>query len=161
MPVLSNPRHEAFAQALAKGKSAADAYTDAGYNPSRSAASRLSTNVNVMSRVTELQGRVAKKAEVTIESLAAEYDEVRQLAIAEKQLSAANQSTAGKAKLFGLGVENKRVSGTIQVVTITPKMLDGLNDDELAALEAAYPVLSKLGLVGGAGTAEAETPGAD
>jgi len=65
MPVLSNQRHEAFAQALAKGKSAADAYVTAGYRASRSAASRLSTNVNIEKRVAELQSKAAEKAEVT------------------------------------------------------------------------------------------------
>lgn len=33
MPVLDNPRHEAFAQALAKGKSATDAMKEAGLEP--------------------------------------------------------------------------------------------------------------------------------
>jgi hypothetical protein len=59
MPALENPRHEKFAQALAKGMSAADAYTDAGYKGDRTAASRLSTNVNVQARVAELQERAA------------------------------------------------------------------------------------------------------
>ena len=157
MPVLPNPRHESFARALAKGKSATEAYAQAGYKGDRTAASRLSTNVNVVSRVAELQQKVAKKVEVTVESLAAEYDEVRQLAIAEKQLSAANQSTAGKAKLFGLGVENRRLSGSLQIVTITAKDLDGLTADELASLEQAYPVLQKLGLIGGDSVAAQET----
>lgn len=161
MPVLSNPRHESFAQALAKGKSAAEAYTNAGYKQSRSAASRLSTNVNIEARVAELQGRVAKKAEITIESLAGELEEARSLAIKEKQTGAAVSATMGKAKLFGLGSEHRKISGTIQVVTITPKMLDGLNDDELDALEAAYPVLAKLGLIGGAGSTEAEAASPD
>jgi len=31
MPVLSNPRHEAFAQALARGLPATAAYVEAGY----------------------------------------------------------------------------------------------------------------------------------
>ncbi len=65
MPVLSNPRHESFAQALAKGKSAAEAYKAAGYKGDRTAASRLSTNVNVQRRVTELKEKAAEKAEVT------------------------------------------------------------------------------------------------
>lgn len=38
---------------------------NAGYKPSRSAASRLSTNVNIERRVAELQGRAAEKAEWT------------------------------------------------------------------------------------------------
>lgn len=35
MPVLKNARHEKFAQALAKGKTADDAYADAGFKPDR------------------------------------------------------------------------------------------------------------------------------
>jgi phage terminase small subunit len=35
MPVLKNARHEKFAQALAKGKSATDAYNEAGFKPHR------------------------------------------------------------------------------------------------------------------------------
>jgi phage terminase small subunit len=154
MPVLPNPRHEAFAQALAKGKSAAEAYTDAGYNPSRSAASRLSTNVNVESRVAELQGRVAKKVEVTLESITAELEEARGIAIAEKQPSAAVSASMGKAKLFGLVIDKKHHSGSIQVVTITAAQLDELTPDELSAFRTAWPVLEKLGLVGGSGSGE-------
>lgn len=65
MPCLKNARHEAFAQGLAKGLSAAEAYTKAGYQGDRTAASRLSTNVNVQRRVEEVKNRVAEKAEWT------------------------------------------------------------------------------------------------
>lgn len=41
MPVLHNARHEKFAQALAKGMTATDAYTEAGYKRDRTAAERL------------------------------------------------------------------------------------------------------------------------
>ncbi|MBW3099243.1 hypothetical protein [Pseudohoeflea coraliihabitans] len=61
MPTLSNQRHEAFAQALAKGKSATDAYKMAGYKPDYGAASRLSGNVKVKARVAELISAAAKK----------------------------------------------------------------------------------------------------
>lgn len=64
--VLPNPKHEAFAQGLAKGLSASEAYVAAGYKESRSSASRLSTNANVEARVAELVGKGAVKAEATI-----------------------------------------------------------------------------------------------
>lgn len=80
MPILPNPKHEAFAQALAKGASAADAYTQAGYKPSRSAASRLSTNVNIEARVAELVGKGADRAEVTIARV---LDEMRKLGFSD------------------------------------------------------------------------------
>lgn len=66
MPVLKNARHEAFAQELARGLSASEAYVAAGYNESRSAASRLSTNVNIQARVNELLNKSADRAEVSI-----------------------------------------------------------------------------------------------
>lgn len=157
MPVLPNQRHEAFAQALAKGKSAIDAHKIAGYKPDRGAASRLSAKVNIRARVEELLNRGAKKVEVTIESLSAELDEARGIAKTEKQPSAMVTATLGKAKLFGLIIDKKHHSGTVQVVTLSAKDLDGLNDDELAALEAAYPVLEKLGLVGGVAGSATET----
>jgi phage terminase small subunit len=147
MSVLPNSRHEKFAQLLTKGHSATDAYSLAGYKGDRTAASRLSTNVNIQKRVEELKGKVAQKAEITIESLAGELEEARTIAIAEKQSSAAVSATMGKAKLFGLGVEKRHVSGTIQVINITAKQLEALTDDELVKLEEAYPILQKLGLI--------------
>lgn len=53
MPTLKNARHEIFAQALARGATATDAYSQAGYKGDRTAASRLSTNVNIARRVDE------------------------------------------------------------------------------------------------------------
>ncbi|WP_457663684.1 hypothetical protein [Sinorhizobium medicae] len=161
MPVLKNARHEAFAQALAKGKSATEAYEDAGFTPHRQNASRLMTNDDVCSRVKELQAKTVKKVEITVDSLAFELEEARALALAEKQTSAAVSATMGKAKLFGLGSETRRLTGTIQVVTITAKQLDALNDDELALLESAYPVLQKLGLIGGDSGPAPEEGGAE
>jgi hypothetical protein len=161
MPVLKNTRHEAFAQALAKGSSQEDAYAEAGFKPHRQNASRLITNDDVRRRVTELQSKTVKKVEITVESLAGELEEARALALAEKQTSAAVSATMGKAKLFGLGSETRKLTGTIQVVSITAKQLDALNDDELAVLEAAYPVLQKLGLIGGDSSATPEEGSAE
>lgn len=63
MPVLRNAKHEAFAQALAKGKTADEAYAEAGYKPDRGNASRLTANDSVQKRVEELKTRIAEKAE--------------------------------------------------------------------------------------------------
>lgn len=147
MPVLSNPRHEAFAQAMAKGKTAGDAYVEAGYKPNRHNAAALAREEHISTRLTEILSKVAKKAEITVQSLADELEEARAIALAEKQSSAAVSATMGKAKLFGLGVENRRLSGTVSIINITPDQLRRLSADELAALETAYPVLEKLGLV--------------
>lgn len=151
MPVLPNQRHEAFAQALAKGKTADEAYALAGFKPNRGNAATLKAKQSILDRVAELQNKVAAKVEVTIESLAAELDEARELAKGGNQPSAMVSATLGKAKLFGLIIDKKQHSGTIQVVTITAAQLDELTPDELAAFRTAWPVLEKLGLVGGLG----------
>ena len=109
MPILSNSRHEQFAQGLATGKSATEAYRDAGYRGDRTAASRLATNVNVQARVRELQAVAAERTKVTIASLSQEAEEVRGLAVAERQLSAANTAIVTKAKLSGLWVDRSEV----------------------------------------------------
>ena len=55
MPALKNPRHEAFAQALARGVSASAAYVEAGYKANRHNAATLAREEHIGTRVTELQ----------------------------------------------------------------------------------------------------------
>jgi hypothetical protein len=61
MTVLDNPRHEAFAQARAKGAPLDDAYENAGYVPNRSHACRLAKRPDIADRIAQLR---AKRAEV-------------------------------------------------------------------------------------------------
>lgn len=65
MPILSNHKHELFAQALAKGSDQQQAYKEAGYRGDRTAASRLAADQTVKDRVAELLAGSADKAEVT------------------------------------------------------------------------------------------------
>lgn len=145
MPVLENARHEMFAQGLATGLTADEAYQAAGYKPNRGNAATLKANQSILDRVAEIQGRAAAKAGVTIQSLTDELEQARGIAIAEKQSSAAVAATMGKAKLHGLGVEHKRVSGSFQLITLTQEQIGKLTPDERTALAAALPVLEKLG----------------
>lgn len=73
--MLTNIRHERFAQAVAKGTPLEHAYTNAGYrargNAARANASRLLTNANVAARLQELTERLAKPA-------IADADEIQQ-----------------------------------------------------------------------------------
>ena len=63
MPVLANPRHERFAQELAKGKTADAAYVSAGYRENRHNAATLNRKKHISTRVSELLER-ARKIEV-------------------------------------------------------------------------------------------------
>lgn len=61
MPILDNARHERFAQELAKGATADEAYQLAGYKANRGNASTLKANQNILDRVAELKTAVAEK----------------------------------------------------------------------------------------------------
>jgi phage terminase small subunit len=65
MPVLKNPKHEAFAQARVAGLSVEAAYVEAGYKPHRSNASRLSGRDSIQRRMAELQEAAVRRAEIT------------------------------------------------------------------------------------------------
>jgi hypothetical protein len=54
MPILKKAKYEMFAQELAKGHSAAEAYIAAGYRPSHSNAGNLRNKKEIMGRVSEL-----------------------------------------------------------------------------------------------------------
>lgn len=123
MPVLSNPKHEAFAQELAKGKSQAEAYQTAGYKPSEPHASRLASNGKVVDRVAELLTKAAERTLVTVESLTQELEDIRVAAKGLGQNSAAVSAVMGKAKLHGLLVDKLEAD-------ITHHLSD-LSDEEL------------------------------
>lgn len=115
MPPLGKPRQERFAQELAKGKPASAAYVAAGYKESRPAASRLSTNVNVMKRVAELQERAADRTLVTVEKLTDELEQARMLAMSSQTAAAAVSAIMGKAKLHGLDVNKHDIKAQVSM----------------------------------------------
>ncbi len=68
MPVLSNPRHERFAQELAKGATNDQAYVAAGYAANRGNACSLKAKQHIQKRVAEIQSlsvaRIVQKSAV-------------------------------------------------------------------------------------------------
>jgi len=105
MAPLTNARHEAFAQGLAKQKTIDDAYASAGFKPNRGNASRLKANESIAARVAELQAKAAERTIVTVEDIAKQLDEDRQFARENGAAAAAVTATMGKAKVLGLIVE--------------------------------------------------------
>lgn len=149
MPALRNARHEAFARAIAEGKSADDAYVVAGYSPNRGNAARLKANEGVRKRVGELLGKAAERTGVTIESLTLELEEARQIAKSQGQAAGAVAATMGKAKLHGLLIEKRHHSGVIGSYDLTK-----VSDEDLDRLEA---ILGPLADTGGDPGGEAPT----
>ena len=80
MPVLTNARHETFAQALAGGKTASQAYVLAGYKPNDGNAARLRSNDRVTARVAEILGKAAARVEVSIADI---MDELRRIGFSD------------------------------------------------------------------------------
>ncbi len=72
MPVLKNARHEKFAQNLAKGMSATEAYEKAGYKPNGPNAGRMTKNDEILKRVAELMAPGVKATELSVERVLAE-----------------------------------------------------------------------------------------
>jgi phage terminase small subunit len=70
---LANTRHEAFAQAIAKGVTADAAYIEAGYKPHKSNPHRLSGNERIKDRVAELVNQSAERTGVTLDRVLNEY----------------------------------------------------------------------------------------
>lgn len=125
MPTLDNPKHELFAQRLARGESQADAYAAAGYQPSEPHASRLASHGKVQARVAEILGRAAERAEISVASLTDRLVRIADIAEAtgvekdettgavtrssSKHLTVAKGAIMDLAKLNGMIVERREV----------------------------------------------------
>jgi phage terminase small subunit len=130
MPALQNPKHERFAQELAKGKSQAEAYAEAGYAPSEPNASRLTRNDKIQTRIAEIQSRAVIRTEITLASLMEEAAEIQAGALEAKQYSAATAALTAKAKLAGLWVDkNENTNRNVDPAQVS--------DADLAAVVAA------------------------
>ena len=76
MPVLKNPKHERFAQEVAKGTPLEKAYELAGYKPDPKNAARLTKKDGVRTRIDEILTRAAEKHGVTVEKIIGELAKI-------------------------------------------------------------------------------------
>lgn len=76
MGVLKNPRHELFAQEVAKGTALERAYAMAGYRPDAKNAARLTKNDAIRTRIDEILTLAAKKAGISIERVLTELAKI-------------------------------------------------------------------------------------
>lgn len=141
MPVLPNPRHEAFCQALAKGKTADEAYALAGFKPNRGNASTLKQKQSIQKRVAELlewtatveqkaTERAIEKLSITKERVLAElakigFSDIRKAIKWHGQLETEEDNPDGGDVL----VIRNIVSNHVQLVSS-----EDLDDDTAAAI---------------------------
>lgn len=76
MAVLANQRHERFAQELAKGRTADEAYVAAGFAANRGNASTLKAKQSIQDRVRGILDRGAERAAITEEMVLRELGKI-------------------------------------------------------------------------------------
>ena len=116
MAPLTNPRHERFAQALAKGMTATDAYVEAGFKANDGNAATLKGNQRIATRLAELQNKAAAKTEITVAKLTEMYLEDRKLARDNVQTAAAVSAVTALGKLHGLIIDQSKSETTVRYV---------------------------------------------
>jgi phage terminase small subunit len=129
MGPLPNQRHERFAQALAQGKTATEAYVLAGYKANDGNASRMKGNERISARVQKIVGRAAERAEVSVERIL-------------RELAAIAFSDIGKAVTWGPSVQvreeededGRRVKVITSAVLLVPS--EKLDQDTARAIAA-------------------------
>jgi hypothetical protein len=129
MPVLPNPRHEAFAQAIFVGLCSPNiyptrghAYNAAGYRAKDAgkaggsaevAACNLLKKIKIFDRIRELQAQAAELAKETADKCVQELNQLRQDAHADKAYGAAVAAVMGKAKILNLVVDQPQDQNNI------------------------------------------------
>ena len=132
MPALANPRHELFAQAVASGKSASEAYRQSGATGKNAdvQAAKLVVKSSIRERVEELKEAQSKKCEMT-------RDQLRQFLVAcilakpedasfNNPLCEITMSKAGPAAVFP-----SKLGAAAQLAKLT-----GWNEVEKVSVEA-------------------------
>ncbi|MFG1182135.1 terminase small subunit [Xanthobacter versatilis] len=131
MPPLRNGRRERFAQLVAEGRTAVEAYTEAGFRENRQNAHRLANDPDVRRRIAELQERGAMRAEITLADVTEHLKRIAMAAEAEggaPGLSVARAAWMDVAKLNGLVVDKSESVSVTHTITDKP-----MSDEEWAA----------------------------
>lgn len=116
MTILSNARHERFAQAIAAGEGTRQAYLTAGYQTTPEAAdasgARLLADARVQERVRELQSTAAAQTGETVERITNELNEALKMAREQERPDRMVMAAVAKAKLNGLIVDKSESTVT-------------------------------------------------
>ena len=131
MPMLDNAKWELFAQGMSIGKTADQAYTDAGYQPNRKNASRLKANEDIKARVRELQERIAKSVSLSREWVLEQLIDNAIQAKTREDGSVANRALELLGKELGMFIDRKEIR-TGPLDEATPDELERLREELVA-----------------------------
>jgi hypothetical protein len=102
MGTLQNVKWEAFARAIAEGRTGKDAYQLAGYRRHRSNSSKLRKREEIRQRIAELQAPAAAACQVTLEQLILATQDIQVRARKANWLRVELECVQTLAKLAGL-----------------------------------------------------------
>ena len=141
MPALANPRHESFAQAVASGNSASEAYRQSGARGKNADvhAARLMVNDGISKRVAELKAVQAQKSELS-------RDQLREF------LTEVILTPAGKVNDQSKLCQSYKVTPDVREIRMPDKLraveqlakLCGFNEPERMEIEHGYKAQQEL-----------------
>lgn len=137
VPALQNAKHEAFAQGLASGLSADEAYQRAGFKPNRGNACRLKANERIASRVESILESIAEKAEWTAADRLAALKQITDAALnTDPRVAVSAIAEANKMQGSHAPVKSE-VKGDLTVKDErSPEELAGAIESKLAGIAA-------------------------
>ena len=150
-PVRLLLREEKFAQGVAKGLTQTAAALEAGYAEASAhvQGSRLMKKAKVRARILQLSGATGKDVEDARKDHLTQLVELRQMAKAKGQLSAAIKAEELRGRVLGLYVEQvikAEVGGQLSVEDANPAEIK----------QAIHDAIQRLGLLKDANTIDAE-----
>jgi hypothetical protein len=161
MPVLKNIRHERFIREYLKTDfNGAEAYRRVypRHRPDIACVSacQLLRVPKVRERLREVQEAIIKRSDITVDKILTEYEDARQLAIAQEKPEAMLNASEKKAKLVGLLVDRREIgnAGDFENLTDISAILEKVREE--AGLEAAAALARAFGLDEPASTPDAK-----
>jgi phage terminase small subunit len=140
--MLTNPRQERFCQYLAQGKTATEAYELAGYRPSRHNAAYLAKKQVIIDRLAQISTPLAKKTQITAETLIQRHDKIYQLALENRQLNAGVSANREISILTGHRIERAEIGAPGEFDHLSDAELEAAVRERLVALGFVSPAIS-------------------
>ena len=151
MPALKNRRHEKFIPEYLKTDfNGAEAYRRVypRHRPDIACVSacQLLRVPKVRERLQEIQEGIIKRSDVTVDKILTEYENARQLAIAQQKPEGMLNASEKKAKLVGLLVDRREIgnAGDFEQMTDISQILEKVRED--AGAEAADALAKAFGI---------------
>ena len=143
MPAITQ-KQEAFCQAIVSGSTQIDAYRNAGYSTKETRvqlmheeACKLMKTATIINRLAELREPAVRAAGMTLESHLADLQRLRNMAVKDKQYSAAISAETSRGRAAGFYVDKKE---------IRTGLIDGLDFEQLKFVDDAIESALKSSL---------------